>query len=61
MEIFGIDEKDFFDKNKVKVIDSIAGAGKSTQTHMALANINYLRVTATNQLKKDAEEKFGIF
>lgn len=60
MKVFGIDEKDFFDKNLVKVVDSIAGAGKSTQTHMALSNVNYLRTTATNQLKKDAEEKFGI-
>ena len=60
MKVFGIDEKDFLDKDKVKVIDSIAGAGKSTQTHMALSSTNYLRTTATNQLKKDAEEKFDI-
>ena len=60
MKVFDIDEKDFFNKDKVKVIDSIAGAGKSTQTHMTLSNVNYLRTTATNQLKKDAEEKFNI-
>ena len=59
--MFGISDKDMLDKNKIKVIDSIAGAGKSTATDMFFKKygISYHRYTSTNQLKNDAIERFG--
>ena len=51
--MFGISDKDMLDKSKIKVIDSIAGAGKSTATDMFFKKygISYNRYTSTNQLK----------
>lgn len=60
--MFNISDTDFLNPNKVKIIDSIAGAGKSTKTHEFFRqhNIDYLRLTSTNALKRDAEQRFGI-
>ena len=60
--ILGIKEKDMLDKNKIKIIDGIAGAGKSSALHDFLYknNVDYVRTTSTNQLKKDAEERYNI-
>ena len=59
--MFGISNKDMLDKSKIKVIDSIAGAGKSTETDTFFKKygISYHRYTSTNQLKNDAIERFG--
>lgn len=60
--ILGIDDKDFLNPNIIKLIDSIAGAGKSSITHQFLKSngIEYLRLTSTNNLKKSAEEQYGM-
>lgn len=59
--LFGISLKDWLDSDKVKVIDSIAGAGKSSAVDRLLKdnNVRYLRCTSTNNLKRDAEERYG--
>lgn len=59
--VLGISEQDMLNKNKLKIIDSVAGASKSSQTHAYLESqgIKYLRLTSTNTLKKDAEQRFG--
>lgn len=59
--ILGIDEKDMLDNSKLKIIDSIAGAGKGVMINEFLRTngIEYLRLTSTNTLKKDATERFG--
>ena len=48
------------DKNKIKVIDGIAGAGKSSALHKFLIDnkITYLRTTSTNKLRRDAMSRF---
>ena len=48
------------DKNKIKVIDGIAGAGKSSALHKFLTDnkINYLRTTSTNKLRRDAMSRY---
>lgn len=58
--IFGITEKDFFDKSKLKIIDTIAGAGKSSMIDKILSDrgIQYGRYTSTNALKRDAEKRY---
>ena len=60
--IFGITEKDFFDKSKLKIIDTIAGAGKSSMIDKILSDrgIQYGRYTSTNALKRDAEKRYII-
>lgn len=59
--IFGIDDNIFFDPKHVKVIDGVAGAGKSTSV------VNYLEAhgekfclaSFSNALKFAAQDKFG--
>lgn len=62
MSIFGISENDFLDINKVKIIDGIAGAGKSSliDNFFKSYDIPYMRCTSTNALRRDAEERYGI-
>lgn len=59
--VFGISEKDFFDKNKVKIIDGIAGAGKSTAVENYLEQHNevFCMASFSNALKFAAQDKFG--
>ncbi|MEE0980505.1 MAG: AAA family ATPase [Acutalibacteraceae bacterium] len=58
--IFSIEDNVFLDKSKVKIIDSVAGAGKSSLCHSFFENngIPYARYTSTNTLKRDAEERY---
>ena len=60
--IFGIKKEDFLNKNIIKIIDGIAGAGKSSiiDNFLKNNNINYLRTTSTNQLKIDAAKRYEI-
>lgn len=60
--IFGIKKDDFLNKNIIKIIDGIAGAGKSSiiDDFLKNNNINYLRTTSTNQLKIDAAKRYEI-
>lgn len=59
--IFGISEKDFFDRNKIKVIDGIAGAGKSTaiENYLEQHNESFCMASFSNALKFAAQDKFG--
>lgn len=59
--ILGIDDNVMLDSSKVKIIDSIAGAGKSSMLDSFLRSngVEYLRLTSTNTLKADAIERFG--
>lgn len=58
--IFTISDKDFFDKNKIKVIDGIAGAGKSSIIDKFFEDNGkkYGRYTSTNALKRDAQKRY---
>lgn len=60
--IFGIIDEDFLNPNKVKVIDGIAGAGKSSMidSFFKAQDIKYMRCTSTNALRRDAEERYDI-
>lgn len=62
MEIFNITEEDFLDPTKVKIIDGIAGAGKSSliDAFFKSKEIHYMRCTSTNVLRRDAEERYNI-
>ena len=55
--IFNISITDFLNPYKIKIIDGIAGAGKSSIIHNFFKekNISYMRCTSTNRLKRDAE------
>lgn len=46
--------------DRIKVIDGIAGAGKSSALHKFLTDnkISYLRTTSTNKLRRDAMSRF---
>lgn len=62
MAILGIDEGILLDSQYIKVIDSIAGAGKSTMidNFFKSQGVTYMRLTSTNALKKSAEDKYGM-
>jgi len=62
MNFFGISNKDFLDKNKVKIITGIAGSAKSSNIHSILdsAGIQYMRTTSTHRLRADAERRFNM-
>lgn len=51
----------FWDANIVKVLDGIAGSGKSSQLDEIFKNVgkDYLRFTSTNRLKRDAIARYG--
>lgn len=59
--IFGIGEEDFFNRNYVKIIDGIAGAGKSTaiENYLEQHNKSFVMASFSNALKFAAEDKFG--
>ena len=61
IDILNISEFDFFNKNLIKVFDGIAGSAKSTKCAQVLNehNVDFLRCTATNKLKRDAARRFG--
>lgn len=58
--IFGISDKDLLDKNKIKIINGIAGSGKSTQTVSELRRLgsNFCLASFSNALKFAAADKF---
>lgn len=62
MAVLGIDEKVLLDPNFIKIIDSIAGAGKSSLIHKFFMDrgIEYIRTTSTNVLKFDAQRKYEV-
>lgn len=58
----GITEKDMLDKRKIKVIDGIAGSGKSSGLHRWLTDrgIDYLRCTSSRLLARDASDRYQM-
>lgn len=61
MKVLGIDRDVMLDASKIKIIDSIAGAGKSSliDAFLKQEGIDYLRLTSTHALKRDALRRFG--
>ena len=59
--MFGISNKDLLDKTKIKVINGIAGSGKSTETVNTLRslNVNFCLASFSNALKFAAYDKFN--
>lgn len=57
-----IDKTIMTDKNTVKVFDGIAGSGKSSMIDAWLKSngVEYMRLTSTNRLKRDAEARYGV-
>lgn len=55
------DTKNLFNPNIVKVLDGIAGSGKSSKLDAIFKNagVSYYRFTSTNKLKRDALERYG--
>lgn len=62
IDFMGISPADMLDASKVKVIDGIAGAGKSSGLHIWLtgAGVKYGRYTSTNALKRDAAKRYDM-
>lgn len=58
----GIMERDMLDKRKIKVIDGIAGSGKSSGLHRWLSGrgIDYLRCTSSRLLARDASDRYDM-
>lgn len=58
--IFTISDEKFFDNNYIKVIDGIAGAGKSSIIDRFFKDNGkiYGRYTSTNVLKRDAQKRY---
>lgn len=61
MSVFGISDKDLLDPNKIKIIDGIAGSGKSTQIVNKLTELgsHFCLASFSNALKFAAADKFG--
>lgn len=61
MAIFGISDYDMM-KNGIKIIDGIAGAGKSSMIDKFFRdqNISYSRLTSTNRLRRDAMDRYNM-
>lgn len=61
MNFFKISDEDFLNKNKIKVFDGIAGSAKSSNVDKIFKayDLEYLRCTSTNKLKRDAEARYG--
>lgn len=59
--MFGISDKDLMDKNKIKILNGIAGSGKSTTTVNKLRSLgsNFCLASFSNALKFAASDKFG--
>lgn len=59
--LFGISQKDLLDKNKIKIINGIAGSGKSTKTVNELnsLNVRYCLASFSNALKFAAADRFN--
>lgn len=58
--MFGISDVDLLDKNKIKVLNGIAGSGKSTTTvdELRRLNENFCLASFSNALKFAASDKF---
>ena len=59
--MFGIDDNDLMDQNKIKVLNGIAGSGKSTSTVNELRRLGstFCLASFSNALKFAASDKFG--
>lgn len=62
-DFFGIPESVMLDSTRIKVIDGIAGAGKSSILHKWLVDHglgNYRRLTSTRMLAADAAKRYNM-
>lgn len=59
--VFSITDKDFLDKNKVKILIGCAGRGKSSVVNNFLQSHDedFIWTTSTNKLKRDARERYN--
>ena len=59
--MFGISDKDLLDPTKIKILNGIAGSGKSTSTVTELRRLgsNFCLASFSNALKFAASDKFG--
>lgn len=59
--MFGIDDKDLLNKDKIKILNGIAGSGKSTETVDTLRKLgsNFCLASFSNALKFAAQDKFN--
>ena len=59
--LFGISDIDLMDKNKIKILDGIAGSGKSTASYSELSRLGskFIMASFSNALRFAASDKFG--
>lgn len=60
-QMYGLTAKELLDPTKIKIIDGIAGSGKSSAMDAILhaLGVNYYRTTPTHRLRRDAMERYG--
>lgn len=60
-DLFGIKKEDVLNNSKVKILNGIAGAAKSSMIEKFFSEegIEYIRFTSTNKLKRDAIDRYG--
>lgn len=60
-ELFNVPRETWLDCNKLKILDGMAGTAKSSSldTFFKALSIDYIRLTSTNKLKRDALERYG--
>ena len=60
-QMYGLTTSELLDPTKVKIIDGIAGSGKSSAMDAILhaLGVDYYRTTPTHRLRRDAMERYG--
>ena len=60
-QMYGLTTEELLDPTKIKIIDGIAGSGKSSAMDAILhaLGVNYYRTTPTHRLRRDAMERYG--
>lgn len=59
--IFNVSRETWLDASRVKILDGIAGSGKSSaiDAFLKAEGVEYVRLTSTNKLKRDALARYG--
>ena len=60
-QMYGLTTEELLDPTKIKILDGIAGSGKSSAMDAILhaLGVNYYRTTPTHRLRRDAMERYG--
>ena len=60
-QMYGLTTEELLDPTKIKIIDGIAGSGKSSAMDAILhaLGVDYYRTTPTHRLRRDAMERYG--